>query len=92
MAKKKKNKLQAIYLYDKMPDNLTENGMYLKDFLSPPEINRQINGMYQFYGVYRGTGQFADEIKRFKYVSSFTPDGKRQFFYILDVDKKNKVL
>lgn len=81
---------KEIYLYDKMPQDLQENGMSLVDFRTPPEINRQLNGMYQFYGVYKGEGQYSDQIEKFKYISAFTPDDKKQFFYILDVEKKNK--
>lgn len=79
--------LKKIYLYDKMPSNLKENGIPIIDWRDPPEITRSCNNEFSFYGNYYLQGDNVKKIKRKKYLKAFTENGTYQYFRIKSVKK-----
>lgn len=79
--------MKKIYLYDKMPDNLEENGLPILDWRDLPEITRSCNNTFSFYGNYHLRGDNVKQIKRKKYIKAFTENGTYQYFRIKSVKK-----
>ena len=79
--------MKKIYLYDKMPDNLEENGLPIMDWCDLPEITRSCNNTFSFYGNYYLRGDNVKQIKRKKYIKAFTENETYQFFRIKSVKK-----
>jgi len=79
--------LKKIYLYDKMPGNLEENGLPILDWRDLPEITRSCNNTFSFYGNYHLRGEHVKQIKRKKYIKAFTENGTYQYFRIKSVKK-----
>lgn len=79
--------MKKIYLYDKMPDNLEENGLPILDWCDLPEITRSCNNTFSFYGNYHLRGDNVKQIKRKKYIKAFTENGTYQYFRIKSVKK-----
>ena len=64
--------IKKIYLYEKMPDNLEENGMPINDWRDLPEITRIVNSTFSFYGNYQLKGFNAKKIKRKMFIKAYT--------------------
>lgn len=79
--------MKKIYLYDKMPNNLKENGIPILDWRDLPEITRSCNNTFSFYGNYHLRGDNVKQIKRKKYIKAFTENGTYQYFRIKSVKK-----
>lgn len=79
--------MKKIYLYDKMPGNLEENGLPIQDWRDLPEITRSCNNTFSFYGNYHLRGDNVKQIKRKKYIKAFTENGTYQYFRIKSVKK-----
>lgn len=79
--------MKKIYLYDKMPGNLEENGLPILDWRDLPEITRSCNNTFSFYGNYHLRGDNVKQIKRKKYIKAFTENGTYQYFRIKSVKK-----
>lgn len=79
--------MKKIYLYDKMPGNLAENGLPILDWRDLPEITRSCNNTFSFYGNYHLRGEHVKQIKRKKYIKAFTENGTYQYFRIKSVKK-----
>ena len=79
--------IKKIYLYEKMPDDLKENGMPLNDWRDLPEITRIINSTFSFYGNYQIKGINSEKIKRKMFIKSFTENGSWQYFRIKTAKK-----
>lgn len=79
--------IEHIYLYNTVPTDLTVNGDVLIDWVAEPEINRQINGEYSFFGTYSLKGQFANDIKKSSFVKAKWENGTWQYFEIKDIVK-----
>ena len=79
--------MKKIYLYDKMPSNLEENGLPILDWRDLPEITRSCNNTFSFYGNYHLRGDNVKQIKRKKYIKAFTENGTYQYFRIKSVKK-----
>ncbi|MDT2593683.1 phage tail tip lysozyme [Lactococcus petauri] len=79
--------MKKIYLYDKMPGNLEENGLPILDWRDLPEITRSCNNTFSFYGNYHLRGEHVKQIKRKKYIKAFTENGTYQYFRIKSVKK-----
>lgn len=78
---------EFVYLYDRLPADLSENGMTLTDWDTHPEITRIINSTYSFYGSYRNRGQFRKKIKKRSWIKAKWQDGSWQYFKIRNVKK-----
>lgn len=76
-----------IYAYDKMPDNLNDNGKSLIDWVDLPEVNRVLNGAYRFYGNYARNGQYRSYLKKGHFLRAKVEDGSYQYFEIYNVKK-----
>ncbi|MFS0950885.1 phage tail tip lysozyme [Enterococcus thailandicus] len=76
-----------IYAYDKMPDNLNDNGKSLIDWVDLPEVNRVLNGAYRFYGNYARSGQYRSYLKKGNFFRAKVEDGSYQYFEIYNVKK-----
>ncbi|MFB8538215.1 phage tail tip lysozyme [Enterococcus thailandicus] len=76
-----------IYAYDKMPDNLNDNGKSLVDWMDLPEVNRVLNGAYRFYGNYARSGQYRSYLKKGNFLRAKVEDGSYQYFEIYNVKK-----
>ncbi|OAQ55544.1 phage tail tip lysozyme [Enterococcus thailandicus] len=76
-----------IYAYDKMPDNLNDNGKSLIDWVDLPEVNRVLNGTYRFYGNYARSGQYRSYLKKGNFLRAKVEDGSYQYFEIYNVKK-----
>ncbi|EHM3188509.1 hypothetical protein KGA32_002464, partial [Enterococcus faecalis] len=48
--------INPIYIYEKVPKDLSENGIPLLDWADDPEITRSLNSEYSFYGNYSLVG------------------------------------
>ena len=79
--------IKKIYLYEKMPDDLKENGMPLNDWRDLPEITRIINSTFSFYGNYQIKGLNSEKIKRKMFIKAFTENGTWQYFRIKTAKK-----
>lgn len=79
--------MENVYLYESIPNDLAENGDVLMDWIAEPEITRQINGEYSFFGTYSLQGQFAKDIKKGKFVKAFWENDTWQYFEIKDLIK-----
>lgn len=79
--------LKNIYLYDRMPNDLNENGQSLLDWQDLPEITRICNSSFFFYGNYSLQGDNAKQIKKEKYIKAYTENGTYQYFRIKTVRK-----
>lgn len=79
--------MKKIYLYDKIPGNLEENGLPILDWRDLPEITRSCNNTFSFYGNYHLRGEHVKQIKRKKYIKAFTENGTYQYFRIKSVKK-----
>lgn len=79
--------MKKIYLYDKMPGSLEENGLPILDWRDLPEITRSCNNTFSFYGNYHLRGDNVKQIKRKKYIKAFTENGTYQYFRIKSVKK-----
>lgn len=79
--------IENIYLYEAVPIDLTENGDVLMDWVAEPEITRQINGEFSFFGTYSLNGQFAKDIKKGKFVKALWENDTWQYFEIKDLMK-----
>lgn len=79
--------IKKIYLYEKMPDDLKENGMPLNDWRDLPEITRIINSTFSFYGNYQIKGINSEKIKRKMFIKAFTENGTWQYFRIKTAKK-----
>ncbi|WP_285011080.1 phage tail tip lysozyme [Lactococcus garvieae] len=79
--------MKKIYLYDKIPGNLAENGLPILDWRDLPEITRSCNNTFSFYGNYHLRGEHVKQIKRKKYIKAFTENGTYQYFRIKSVKK-----
>ena len=79
--------IKKIYLYEKMPDDLKENGMPLNDWRDLPEITRIINSTFSFYGNYQIKGINSEKIKRKMFIKAFTENGSWQYFRIKTAKK-----
>lgn len=79
--------IRKIYLYEKMPDDLDENGMALTDWRDLPEITRVINSTFSFYGNYQVKGINSEKIKRKMFIKAFTENGSWQYFRIKTAKK-----
>lgn len=79
--------MKKIYLYDKMPGNLEENGLPILDWRDLPEITRSCNNTFSFYGNYHLRGDNVKQIKRKKYIKASTENGTYQYFRIKSVKK-----
>lgn len=79
--------MKKIYLYDKMPSNLEENGIPIIDWCDLPEITRSCNNTFSFYGNYHIQGENVKKIRRKKYIKAFTENGTYQYFRIRSVSK-----
>ena len=79
--------IKKIYLYEKMPDNLEENGMPINDWRDLPEITRIVNSTFSFYGNYQLKGFNANKIKRKMFIKAFTENGSYQYFRIKTAKK-----
>ncbi|MBS3729575.1 peptidoglycan DD-metalloendopeptidase family protein [Lactococcus lactis subsp. lactis] len=79
--------IRKIYLYDKMPTNLEENGIPIIDWKDLPEITRSLNNSFLFYGNYLLNGNNVKKIKKEKYLKAYTENGTYQYFRIKSVKK-----
>ena len=79
--------IENIYLHETVPADLTENGDVLMDWVAEPEITRQINGEFSFFGTYSLKGQFAKDIKKGKFLKGLWENGTWQYFEIKDLMK-----
>ena len=79
--------IRKIYLYDKMPEKLEENGTPIIDWKDLPEITRSLNNSFSFYGNYLLNGHNVKEIKKEKYLKAYTENGTYQYFRIKMVKK-----
>lgn len=79
--------IENVYLYETVPDDLSQNGDVLMDWVVEPEITRQINGEFSFFGTYSLEGQFAKDIKKGKFVKAFWENDTWQYFEIKDYIK-----
>ena len=66
--------IRKIYLYDKMPEKLEENGIPIIDWKDLPEITRSLNNSFSFYGNYLLNGNNVKKIKKEKIRSLETCD------------------
>lgn len=76
-----------IYAYDKMPNNLNDNGKSLIDWVDLPEVNRVLNGAYRFYGNYARSGQYRSYLKKGNFLRAKVEDSSYQYFEIYNVKK-----
>ncbi|MGF2084035.1 phage tail tip lysozyme [Lactococcus lactis] len=79
--------IRKIYLYDKMPEKLEENGIPIIDWKDLPEITRSLNNSFSFYGNYLLNGNNVKKIKKEKYLKAYTENGTYQYFRIKSVKK-----
>lgn len=79
--------MEPVYIYEKVPTDLEENGESLIDWKDAPEITRIINVMYSFYGNYAMKGQNRKMIKKGNWVKALWTDGTWQYFKIITVYK-----
>lgn len=79
--------IRKIFLYDKMPEKLEENGIPIIDWKDLPEITRSLNNSFSFYGNYLLNGNNVKKIKKEKYIKAFTENGTYQYFRIKSVKK-----
>ena len=79
--------MEPVYIYEKVPTDLEENGESLIDWKDVPEITRIINQMYSFYGNYAMKGQNRKMIKKGNWVKALWTDGTWQYFKIITVYK-----
>ena len=79
--------IRKIYLYEKMPEKLEENGIPIIDWKDLPEITRSLNNSFSFYGNYLLNGNNVKKIKKEKYIKAFTENGTYQYFRIKSVKK-----
>lgn len=79
--------IRKIYLYDKIPENLEENGIPIDDWKDLPEITRSLNNSFSFYGNYLLNGHNVKSIQKGKYVKAFTENGTYQYFRIKSLKK-----
>ncbi|MGF2005760.1 phage tail tip lysozyme [Lactococcus lactis] len=79
--------IRKIYLYDKMPEKLEENGIPIIDWKDLPEITRSLNNYFSFYGNYLLNGNNVKKIKKEKYIKAFTENRTYQYFRIKSVKK-----
>lgn len=79
--------MEPIYIYEKLPADLEENGEALIDWKDAPEITRIINQMYSFYGNYAMNGQNRKMIKKGNWIKAQWTDGTWQYFKIITVYK-----
>ena len=61
--------INPIYIYEKVPIDLSENGVSLLDWADAPEITRSLNSEYSFYGNYSLVGKNNNQIKRILFES-----------------------
>lgn len=78
---------EMIYVYGKMPDDLTVNGDALIDWADLPEISRVLNDKFSFYGNYRLNGQNVEKLKENNFIKALTENGTWQYFEIFSVKK-----
>ncbi|MBO0475402.1 phage tail protein, partial [Enterococcus ureasiticus] len=79
--------MEPVYIYEKLPADLEENGEALIDWKDAPEITRIINQMYSFYGNYAMNGQNRKIIKKGNWIKAQWTDGTWQYFKIITVYK-----
>lgn len=79
--------INPIYIYEKVPIDLSENGVSLLDWADAPEITRSLNSEYSFYGNYSLVGKNNNQIKKGYYLKAMVSDGSWQYFRIKSVDK-----
>lgn len=79
--------MEPVYIYEKLPTDLEENGEALIDWKDAPEITRIINQMYSFYGNYAMNGQNRKMIKKGNWIKAQWTDGTWQYFKIITVYK-----
>ena len=78
---------EMIYVYEKMPNDLTVNGHALIDWADLPEISRVLNGKFSFYGNYERNGQNKKYLKKGNFLKALTENGTWQYFEIYNVKK-----
>lgn len=78
---------EMIYVYEKMPDDLTINGESLIDWADLPEISRVLNDKFTFYGNYQLNGQNVDMLKENHFIKALTENRTWQYFEIFNVKK-----
>lgn len=79
--------IEHIYLYDTVPADLAVNGDVLIDWVAEPEITRQKNADFSFFGTYSLKGQHANSIKKGMFVKAKWENGTWQYFEIRDIIK-----
>lgn len=79
--------IENVYLHEVMPDDLDMNGDVLIDWVEEPEINRQLNGAFSFFGTYSLQGQFVNNIKKGKFIKAKWENDTWQYFEIKDIIK-----
>ena len=79
--------IENVYLYETVPNDLSQNGDVLMDWVTEPEITRQINGEFSLFGTYSLEGQFAKDIKKGKFVKALWENDTWQYFEIKDYIK-----
>lgn len=76
---------EHVYVFEKVPDDLTELGNMLVEWDSLPEISRVMNTSFYFYGTYCLGGQHADMLKKGNYIKAYCENDTWQFFRISNV-------
>lgn len=84
--------MEFVYIFDKLPSDLTEHGDTLLDWADLPEITRIINQQYSFYGNYANKGQNKEKIKKGAWIKARTTDLSWQYFKIKTVKKTLKTI
>lgn len=79
--------IENIYLSETVPINLDLNGDVLIDWVSEPEITRQINNEFSFFGVYSLEGQFVEDVKKGSFLKAYWENDTWQWFEIKKITK-----
>ncbi|HHB0756712.1 phage tail tip lysozyme [Enterococcus faecalis] len=79
--------INPIYIYEKVPKDLSENGIPLLDWADDPEITRSLNSEYSFYGNYSLVGKNKEYLKKGYYIKALVSNDSWQYFRIKSVDK-----
>lgn len=79
--------INPIYIYEKVPKDLSENGIPLLDWADDPEITRSLNSEYSFYGNYSLVGENKEYLKKGYYIKALVSNDSWQYFRIKSVDK-----
>lgn len=78
---------EFVYGYTQLPEDLSTNGVSLIDWDDLPEVNRAINGAYNFYGNYQRKGDFRNYLKKGNFIKAIVEDGSWQYFEIYKIKK-----